>query len=187
MNRLFRERNWAGVQVDPDDTAMKHDSVTLREQRGYWRAGTRQRFITLRRLSHWLISDWQHKRRHMQLPDLDFEPVRSGLFYSLRLGGVWVAADWWLHYFDVDEDVIALRLEHLQDDLNTHLLPFLPQGTAPFRALPEENTMASQEGLKLPWQRAAAPTLAAEDLKRIRHCNPRWHAWETRLYGDSRA
>lgn len=186
MNRLFRERGLAGVEVDPDNTAIKHDSVALREARGHWRAGTRQRFITLRRLSHWLISDWQHKRRHMQLPDLDFEPVRCGLFYSLRLGGVWVAADWWLHYFQVENEVIVLRLEHLQQDLNSRLLPFLPQGTTPFGALPEENKMARHESPKLLRQRSA-PSLEAEDLERIRHSNPRWHALETQLYGDFRA
>ena len=62
MNRLFRERDLAGVAVDPDDTPQKHDSVALRESRGSWRAGERQRFITVRRLEHWLISDWQETK-----------------------------------------------------------------------------------------------------------------------------
>ena len=122
-----------------DDCIPKHDSVALRESRGPWRANARQRFITSRRLEDWLISDWEHKRRHMQLPDLDFEPVRSGLFYSLRLGGTWVAADWWLQYFELDERVTALRLEALHDDLNRLLLPLLPEGTTPFQSPPKEN------------------------------------------------
>ena len=77
----------------------------------------------------------------MDLPDLPLEPVRSGLFYSLRLGGVWVAADWWLRYFELGESVTALRLEHLAEDLNRHLLPLLPAATAPLLqdALPREN------------------------------------------------
>lgn len=86
MNRLFLDRAIPNIAVDPDDVPAKHDSVPLREGRGDWRAGGRRRFITARRLTDWLVSDWQHKRRHMGLPDLDFAPVRSGLSYSLRLG-----------------------------------------------------------------------------------------------------
>ena len=175
MNRLFREHPIGGVQVDPDDTAQKHDSVALRESRGAWRAGTRQRCITIRRLDQWLISDWQHKRRHMNLPDLDFEPVRSGLFYSLRLGGTWVAADWWLQYFDLNEQVISLRLEHLQEDLNRHLLPLLPAGTAPFQAPPRDNA-------KPAWL-SEQPRFSTSDLERIAAVNPRWTSWQQRVYG----
>ena len=176
MNRLVRDRALAGVAVDPDETPQKHDSVPLRESRGSWRAGDRRRFITARRLEHWLISDWQHKRRQMNLPDLDFEPVRSGLYYSLRLGGTWVAADWWLQYFEVDDRVTALRLEHLQDDLNHHLLPLLPEGTPRFHTPPRENrkpmAMAADE-----------PRFSTEDLQRIKAVNPRWSAWQERVYG----
>ena len=180
MNRLFREGTWLEpVVVDADDTALKHDSVALREQRSNWRAGARRRFITIRRLSSWLLSDWQHKRRHMLLPNLDFEPVRSGLFYSLRLGGVWVAADWWLHYFNVHDGVTALRLEHLQDDLNTYLLPLLGNGTPPFNDPPRTNTKPNGPQLEL------SAHLSSDDLKRIAHCNPRWQALETKIYGSA--
>ena len=174
-NRLFRERALAGVAVDADDTAQKHDSIALRESRGSWRAGQRRRFITARRLEHWLISDWQHKRRHMSLPQLDFEPVRSGLFFSLRLGGTWVAADWWLHYFEVDERVTALRLEHLHDDLNRHLLPLLPADTGPFAPPPRENAK--------PASTADSPGFSRQDRARIAAVNPRWNAWEQAVYG----
>jgi hypothetical protein len=177
INRLFRDRQLPGLHVDPDDTAQKHDSVSLRESRGGWRAGSRRRFITSRRLEHWLISDWQHKRRHMNLADLDFEPVRSGLFYSLRLGGTWVAADWWLQYFQVDETVTALRLEQLQADLNSQLLPLLPEGTPSFSSLPRENTKPSSASL-------AQPSFSAEDLQRIAAVNPRWNHWQQRVYGQ---
>ena len=176
MNRLFRERALPGVAVDPDDTAEKHDSVALRESRGSWRAADRRRYITARRLEHWLISDWQHKRRRMNLPALDFEPVRSGLFYSLRLGGTWVAADWWLQYFDVDERVTALRLEHLQEDLNQHLLPLLAPGTAPFHTPPRENRKPAALA-------ADEPRFSAEDRARIAAVNPRWSTWERQIYG----
>jgi hypothetical protein len=176
MNRLIRDHALSGVVIDPDHTPLKHDSVPLRESRGRWRAGKRRRFITARRLEHWLISDWQHKRRQMNLSDLDFEPVRSGLYYSLRLGGTWVAADWWLQYFEVDERVTALRLEHLQDDLNHHLLPLLPAGTAPFLAPPRENRKPTAID-------ADEPILKADDLQRIAAVNPRWTAWQERVYG----
>ena len=177
MNRLFRERQLTGIEVDNDATAAKHDSIALREQRSSWRAGSRQRFITARRLQAWLISDWQHKRRHMNLPDLDFTPVRSGLFYSMRLGGTWVAADWWLQYFALDQQVHALRLEALHDDLNSLLLPLLPQGTAAFEALPRENARPATQSDK--------PTFSAADLRRIAAANPLWNAWQQQVYGES--
>ncbi len=177
MARLFREQCLPGVLVDPDDMPLKHDSVSLREGRGSWRAGHRQRFITARRLEQWLISDWQHKRRRMNLPHLDFEPVRSGLFYSLRLGGTWVAADWWLQYFEVDESVISLRLEHLIADLNEHLLRHLQLGESSFSALPSENRkpveLTSEE-----------PRLSVHDRARILAVNPRWSTWQQQVYGE---
>ena len=176
MNRLLREQGLAGVQVDGDDTPAKHDSVTLRESRGNWRAGDRRRFITARRLEAWLVSDWQHKRRHMNLPDLDFEPVRSGLFYSLRLGGTWVAADWWLQYFELDERVTALRLEHLCADLNRHLLPLLPAGTTPFQSPPRDNAR--------PVASDGAPEFTTSDRAQIRAVNPRWSTWEEQVYSQ---
>ena len=175
MNRLFQERKLNGIEIDDDSTSLKHDSVALRESRGEWRAHGRQRFITSRRLEDWLISDWEHKRRHMQLPDLDFEPVRSGLSYSLRLGGTWVAADWWLQYFELDERVTALRLEALHDDLNRLLLPLLPEGTTPFQSPPKENAR--------PTKPAKQPAFSSADLHRISSANPRWDAWQKQVYG----
>ena len=176
FNQLFRQHPLPGCTIDPDHLDSKHDSIAVRESRSSWRAGERPRFITSRRLEHWLISDWQHKRRHMNLPDLDFEPVRSGLFYSLRLGGTWVAADWWLHYFHVDETVRALRLEHLQNDLNRSLLPVLPAGTPKFSALPRENAKPNSANHD-------QPSLSRGDLERIAAVNPRWNRWQTALYG----
>lgn len=175
MNALFRSLAIPRLRIDPDDTPRKHDSVALRESRGLWRAGRRVRFITARRLSDWLLSDWHHKRRHMNLPNLPFEPVRSGLSYSLRLGGTWVAADWWLQYFELDEQVRSLRLEHLQADLNSQLLPLLPIGTAALQEPPMANADPLRE------QRHHA--FSQDDLQRIYSVNPRWRAWEQRVYG----
>lgn len=180
MTRLFRELQLPGVSVDADDTAAKHDSVALRESRGSWRAGQRRRFITARRLESWLVSDWHHKRRHMGQDDLPFEPVRSGLYYSLRAGGVWMAADWWLRYFEVDETVTALRLEHLGEDLQRLLLPLLPAGTGGELALqlPRDNARPG---------RSDGPRLEAGDLARIEAVNPMWSRWQQQLYGNPAA
>ncbi|MEB3263008.1 MAG: hypothetical protein VKJ66_01405 [Synechococcus sp.] len=180
MNRLMREMQLPDVVVDPDHLDSKHDSIALREATTPWRSGLRRRFITARPLAAWLISDWQHKRRHMNLPTLDFEPVRSGLFYSLRLGGTWVAADWWLQYFEVDERVTALRLEFLQQDLNRHLLPLLPCGTPPFCSPPQENSKPSALA-------SGEPSFTADDLLRMAAVNPRWSAWERALYPEPSA
>ncbi|MBC1265335.1 hypothetical protein FPZ61_14550 [Synechococcus sp. BSA11S] len=183
MNRLFRSLALPAVEVDADSDRAKHDSVTLRESRGSWRAGDRRRFISSRRLSSWLLSDWRHKRRHMGLPDLPLEPVRSGLFYSLRLGGVWVAADWWLRYFDPGDSVTTLRLEHLAEDLNRHLLPLLPSAGAQLLEgiLPRENARpANSPSGSGP---AESVPFSAEDLARQRCVNPLWAEWEQRVYG----
>jgi len=176
MNRLMRQLNLADVVVDPDDQDSKHDSIRVREARSNWQAGTRQQFITARMLDRWLISDWQHKRRHMKLPDLPFEPVRSGLFYSLRLGGTWVAADWWLQYFSVDDSTIALRLENLVEDFNHLMLPFLPANTPPLQSAPKDN--AKPSNIKL----AEEPIFSQDDLKRIHTNNPRWSSWQQKIY-----
>ena len=175
MNQLFRDLALSDLEVDDDTTSAKHDSIALRESRGSWRAGNRPRFITARRLSDWLISDWQHKRRHMNLSDLPFEPVRSGLFYSLRLGGTWVAADWWLQYFEVDERTQALRLEHLAADLNSKLLPLLPTGTA---ALPTPQRHNAD-----PERQQRDIHFSAEDHQRMQAVNPRWWRWQQQVYG----
>lgn len=182
MNRLFREWAIPGISIDPDGERAKHDSIALREARGDWRAGSRRRFITIRRLDSWLLSDWQHKRRHMSLPDLAFEPVQQGLFYSLRLGGVWVAADWWLRYFELDEQVTTLRLEHIAEDLNHHLLPLLPAGTPAVQAetLPQENAAPAPIDSGSSFGRSAPKALPTESLYAV---NPLWAAWEERVYG----
>ena len=176
MNLLFRRKKLAGVVVDADSTAQKHDSIALRERRSDWRANNRQRFITCRRLDDWLISDWQFKKNRMHLPDLPFEPVRSGLFFSLRLGGLWVAADWWINYFSLDERVISLRLDTLQSDLNRWMLPLLPAGTAPFETPPHANSGSTQAHQQ--------PRLNPADLQRIAVVNPRWTAWQSKVYND---
>ena len=178
MNRLFRDRLDLGVQVDPDDTPAKHDSVAFREQKADWLAGDRRRFITYRPLEAWLISDWRHKCRHLNQPDLDFTPVRSGLFYSLRLGGIWVAADWWLQYFNVTSEVTPLRLNHLSEDLNHHILPLLTPGAAAFQVLPRENAAEKKS--------TQTNLFSDDDRIRIAANNPRWTSWDKGIQTNNR-
>lgn len=174
MNQIFRDLAIPGITIDPDGERCKHDSVALRQSRGVWQAGERTRFITARRLAAWLVSDWNHKRRHCGLPELAFEPVRHGLYYSLRLGGVWVAADWWLRYFEVDATVTALRLENLVDDFNARLLPLLPANTPPLQQPQRLNAAPPAAG--------AAASITPQDLAVIQAVNPLWSQWEARLY-----
>lgn len=179
MNRLFRDQQLSGITVDSDDVSAKHDSIKLRVSQTNALFANKARFITMRRLEEWLISDWFHKRRHMNLPDLDFEPVKSGLFYSLRLGGVWVAADWWLRYFETSDQMHYLRLEYLIEDINAKLLPYLPEGTSPFRAVAKEN--------RLPETMRGNIKLDSKDIDTISHTNPIWSKLQQQLYTHSQS
>ena len=179
--QLFRNQNIKDLLIDDDRLKIKHDSIKLREQTSDWRYDHQKIFITFRRLEHWLISDWEHKRRWMNLPNLPFEPVRSGLFYSLRLGGTWVAADWWIQYFDLDESVTALRLEHLEADLNKHILPLLPKNSSKFKSIPIKNANPDKlSGLK-------KQKFSAYDLNIIQQNNPKWSEWQAKLENNNKS
>ena len=95
--KLFRELNINEISIDPDHVDAKHESIDNRLGDSEL-SNNRATIITTRRLTSWLLSDWHHKTKKMGLI-LPFEPVKSGLFYSLRLGGTWVSADYWIHYF----------------------------------------------------------------------------------------
>lgn len=176
MNGLFRELALPGVLIDSDGEPMKHDSVALRESTSSWRAGERRRFINVRRLDAWLFSDWKHKRRHYNLPDLPIEPVRQGLYYSFRLGGVWVAADWWLRYFEVDAATTALRIECLVDDFNHLLRPLLPVDIPAIQHTPRLNAAPENQHLSH-W-------CSPQDLRTMHVVNPLWSEWQKRWYGE---
>lgn len=182
MNALFRRLAVDGIEIDSDDTDKKHDSVRDREQAGGWKAGDRQRFINARPLVDWLISDWHHKRAHMGLRNLDFEPVRQGLSFSLRQGGKWVPAEWWLDYFEINTGVTALRLSHLGADLNERLRPLLPSQTGKIADVPKENRRAGASSLTL-----AKQLLTEADIEKIYSNNPQWLAWEQSWSEISRA
>ena len=169
---LFRDLAIPGIQIDPDEEDSKHESIETRLGSSQ-RAGDSLKIITSRRLASWLLSDWHHKTIKMGL-DLPFEPVKSGLFYSLRLGGTWVAADYWIHYFKATECDRVVRLENLEDDSNRLVWPLLPEGTPKLR-FPYRNTNT--------YERNIEHFFDADDLKRIHTNNPAWSAWEQKVYG----
>ena len=166
---MFSKLNLEGVHVDSQDLDSKHQAL-----KDDALGSKRIKIITSRRLADWLISDWHHKTKKMGL-HLPFEPVKSGLFYSLRLGGTWVAADYWIHYFNATQCDHTVRLENLEDDSNRLVWPLLPEGT-PKLQFPKRNINS--------YERNIETFIGARDLKRIYANNPAWSAWEQTVYGD---
>ena len=171
--KLFRELDIPGIKVDADHIDAKHESIEHRLQEVQTTTG-KQTVITTRRLASWLLSDWHHKTKKMGLI-LPFDPVKSGLFYSLRLGGTWVSADYWVHYFKAQSCSHVVRLENLEDDSNRYILPLLPQGTRALR-FPRSNINDYSHKIEDFFSKA--------DLKRIYQNNPAWAAWENDVYGS---
>ncbi|WP_186480320.1 hypothetical protein [Synechococcus sp. NOUM97013] len=171
--RLFRELKFPCINIDPDDVDAKHESIQTRFK-SINVLSSKKSIITTRRLARWLLSDWHHKTKKMGL-EIPFEPVRSGLFYSLRLGGTWVAADYWIHYFNATSCTHTVRLEHLEEDSNRYVLPLLPKGTIPLR-FPNQNTNQ--------YSRKIEDFFGKRDLNRIYENNPAWTAWEEKIYGN---
>ena len=130
--------------------------------------------ITSRRLSSWLLSDWHHKTKKMGL-SLPFEPVRCGLFYSLRLGGIWVSADYWIHYFKAKSCTHVVRLEHLEEDSNRIVVPLL---ATKINCLNFPTSNANN------YKRKIERFFSGADLKRIYQNNPAWTSWEEEVYGS---
>lgn len=171
--KTFRELDIPGISVDPDHVDAKHESIESRLD-GVKSCQEKVSIITTRRLSSWLLSDWHHKTKKMGLK-LPFSPVKSGLFYSLRLGGTWVAADYWIHYFSATSCTHTVRLEHLEEDSNRYVLPLLPIGTQPLR-FPRQNTNQ--------YSRKIEDFFGKHDLNRIYENNPAWTGWEEKVYGN---
>lgn len=173
---LFRKLNIDGVIVDADDKDEKHQSIEDRLREGGARSSStaKTKIITSRRLASWLISDWHHKTQKMGLK-LPFEPVKSGLFYSLRLGGTWVAADYWIHYFKAKSCTHTIRIENIEEDSNSIILPLLPRGTQKLK-LPKKN--------KNNYNKSLEHFFGKRDLKRIYQNNPAWSSWENDIYGN---
>ena len=175
VHNLFKTMDIPGLHVDDNNSKTKHDSLEHREKTG-WVSGKRKPFITFRRLEDWLISDWMHKKTWMGLEDLPFEPVQSGLFYSLRLGGTWVAADWWIQYFQIDDTFTFLRLEHLEDDINKKLMHYVAESAKPIKIKTRDNKNQNREKLN------ETHKIAAKNLDQIKLANPKWASIEADLY-----
>jgi len=171
--QVFRDLNIPGIRVDPDHEDSKHESIASRLG-GITADQKTKTIITTRRLASWLLSDWHHKTLKMGL-DIPFSPVKSGLFYSLRLGGTWVAADYWIHYFKATSCDHVVRLEHLEEDANKIVLPLLPAGTKTLR-FPQKNTNS--------YSRHLDAFFGQKDLSRIYENNPCWTSWEKKVYGN---
>ena len=178
MSRIFRNIDDSTLNIDDNSKDKKHDSEYDRKKRdNTWNIGIRRRIINIRRLSSWLISDWKHKREHMQLPNLSFEPVKCGLFYSIKLGGVWVTADYWLKYFKIDEQTQILRLEYLENDFKKYIYPLTK---------PRNNTIEfnrKDNSIELHEKQAKLYNITNQsDLNTIYRNNPYWAEIEDRLY-----
>ena len=173
MSKFFMNIDDPSLNIDDDSSDIKHDSVLDRELRTpTWRVGTRKICMNFRKLEDWLVSDWNHKREKMRLHDLPFEPVKSGLFYSLKLGGVWVSADYWLRYFDINESIDFIRVESLHSDFVRTF-----KGLVNFSG----NTIDfgwSENQSKI----TSIPPFASQDLVRIFANNPIWSSIQNRLY-----
>ena len=172
--KLFRELNISGINIDPDHVDEKHQSIQDRLN-SFAKKEDKDIIITTRRLASWLLSDWHHKTKKMCL-NIPFEPVKSGLFYSLRLGGTWVAADYWIHYFNAISCTHTVRLEYIEEDSNRYILPLLPKGTKPLK-FPRYNTNKYSHKIE--------DFFSERDLKRIYGNNPAWSAWEKEIYGST--
>ena len=171
--KLFRNLNIPQIQIDPDSVDTKHESIADRLGSNNHSKNTKT-IITSRRLANWLLSDWHHKTKKMGL-HLPFEPVKSGLFYSLRLGGTWVSADYWVHYFKATECDRVVRLENLEGDSNQQVWPLLPEGTPKLR-FPKRNSNT--------YARSIETFFGTRDLQQIYTNNPAWSEWEQTVYGD---
>lgn len=164
VKEFFRSLQLSELFVENDNTPLKHDSIDRYEKRTGQSLEGRQKFFTLRRLQDWLVSDYYHKIRFLGL-SIPFDPVREGLFYSLRLGGEWVPADWWFDYFGIDKDYAPIRLERITEDVRAKVLPLL--------------SLSSEDLIEFPWanknnyQRHKI-YFSAEDLERIYLSNPQW-------------
>ena len=86
--RLFQQLDLEEITVDDETQDAKHQSLEDRLRvEGEKTTSDRHRkkvIIPSRRLTSWLLSDWHHKTLKMGL-QLPFSPVKSGLFFSLRL------------------------------------------------------------------------------------------------------
>ena len=175
VHNLFKDMGIPGLHVDDNNSKTKHDSLERREETG-WVSGQRKPFITFRRLEDWLISDWMHKKTWMGARRFTIRTCSIRTVLLLRLGGTWVAADWWIQYFQIDDSFTFLRLEYLEEDINKKLIHYVAGSTKSIKINKKDNKNQNREQL------SGEEKIHADCLNQIKLTNPKWASIEAKLY-----
>ena len=133
--------------------------------------------LNFRRLPHWLLSNYQHKRTKMGLL-LDASPMQNGFFWRHQMQE-WLPADWWLKRLSVDKSWTFLRVEYLKRDFIECLSTYeaiSPLSYLRMHLVPSLNRNRYDHSLQS-W-------FSNKDLKKIYHVNPLWSAFELATYGS---
>lgn len=112
------------VQVDSDESNLKHDNLLTREMRVGPRPKSARICMNMRSLDSWLISNW--KWANVQGFKVPLERYQRGEFFSWRLGQ-WCAADWWLEYMEWENITDFFWLDNLDADWSKFLLELYPE------------------------------------------------------------
>ena len=175
--KLFLASGLPLLWNDPQSSPLKHlplsehpnfSSIPLHDQ---------LRVANFRRLPDWLLSNFQHKRRMMNL-DLNIEPMRRGLFWRER-DHSWFPADWWLDRLQIDENCLLLRVDYLKSDFLKCLNQYDPIGPISrlrVRLVKDQNRNTYQRSLR-EWY-------TCDDLSCLYSENPQWAALEQLVYGS---
>lgn len=165
---------------DSQASASKHLPASDHPEAARLLLPRRRNVINIRRLSSWLLSNYQHKTQRMGLR-LDFEPVRRGLFYRHRQQE-WLPADWWLTRFGVQDDWEFLRVEYLKHDFLRTLQRHERVG---WRGRLAIALTGSKNRTR--YRHRPQSWFDGDDLLRIQNANPLWTRLQTRLYEESPA
>lgn len=111
--RAVNEALLLGALIDPDEQPKKHDNRLIRELRGTPGLSRRSVAMNMRSLPEWLFSNYKFARRKGLAVPLD--RYLKGEYFSLRVGA-WCPADWWLHYFGVEDITHFLWVDRLEAD-----------------------------------------------------------------------
>lgn len=130
-----------------------------------------------RRLPHWLLSNYQHKIKRMNL-DLSVYPLKDGLFWRHKEQS-WLPADWWIDRFCIDQSWILLRCENLKSDFLSCLSLYESIG---FRSSLNVRFVKSRN--RTDYKRSLNYWFTANDLRKMYTSNPRWANLERLLYGQ---
>lgn len=163
---------WHDSQASP----VKHLPPADHPARAELPLAGRQPVANFRRLPHWLLSNYQHKRKLMGL-EVDPAPMLRGLFWRDRQQE-WLPADWWLERFGIDDTWSLLRVERLKADFLACLARHEPIGR---RARWRVRLAQSRNRNRYPMD--LAQWFSPANLEVVYAANPRWAALERQLYG----